>query len=85
MKPEFKIDTINLNEKIAYQCSPVLLGVKTANTLTIPQSELEGTLSLLDKTGLLVLKLCECKKKSVILVYRDELLQSHLKKEQEQY
>jgi hypothetical protein len=83
MRLDAAMKQMKLNQKLAVQCSPVLMGIKTANTITIKQDELEDILELLEGTGLLVLKLCECKKKCVLLLYRQNLLYNHIQREGE--
>ncbi|HIT89008.1 MAG TPA: DUF3793 family protein [Candidatus Merdenecus merdavium] len=68
----------SLDERIALHCAPVIMGIKTANTITIFRRELEELISLLNHTGIQIIKLCECKEKNILMLYRDDLLRHQL-------
>jgi len=65
---------------IGIQCAPVLLGLKTANTISVCKTDVGSLLGIISDTGLLALKLYECKEKCILFIYRQDLIRRHLEK-----
>ncbi len=78
----------NFDELLAFHCSPVLIGIKPANLISLPNGKLWEIDSLLHvynnqfrRRGLVFRKLCCCSKRNLLLIYNEEKLQQLLKKE----
>lgn len=65
---------------VGIHCAPVLLGVKTANTISVYKTDLGLLLGIISETGLFALKLYECKEKCILFIYREDLIHRHLEK-----
>ncbi len=73
------------DELVAFHCSPVLLQVKPANVISLPQFEAEELQKLLSKYneefqlhGIVFRLLCRCSRKSLLLIYNKAKLEEVL-------
>ncbi|MCD8175635.1 MAG: DUF3793 family protein [Phascolarctobacterium sp.] len=78
----------NFDELLAFHCSPVLIGIKPANLISLPNGKHGEINSLLHvynsqfrERGLISRKRCGCSRRNLLLMYNEEKLQQLLKKE----
>ena len=64
----------DLITRMAFQCAPVIAGVKVSNLLTIPSIHDEQVGEILAGTGLSCRKLAEDRGRSIFLLYREKEL-----------
>ena len=71
----------SFDELIAYNCAPVLVGIKVANLLCMKMTDLEEIDAAIamynaqfDKRGLVFRRMCFCSKRALLLVYNKEKL-----------
>lgn len=80
LKTEFNC----FEKKLAFHAAPSLLGIKTANMLSISNSDINVSANIRrfnEKAalrGLCIKVLCECERKTLILVYNRKLLEKRL-------
>lgn len=67
-----------VSQLLAFHCSPVIMGINTANTITIKKEDLEMILKLLVGTEVRTLLLYQNKEKCILFIYREHLLKKHL-------
>ena len=70
---------------IAFHCAPALAGIKTANMVSIDNEKfpdlvqrLEHLNGQLNKRGIKLEIICNCKRKTLVMVYRPALLEKYL-------
>ncbi|WP_101772434.1 DUF3793 family protein [Peptostreptococcus faecalis] len=73
---------------LAYFCSPALLNKKVSNLVSVSKKdipEIEKNIThynkLLEKYSITIESICECGERNLLLVYKQTLLQKHLKDE----
>lgn len=74
-----------MEKLIAFHCAPALAGIKTANMVSIDNEKfpnlperLEKLNSQLNKKGIKLEAICNCKRKTLVMVYRSTLLEKYL-------
>ena len=74
-----------LDEVLAYHCGPALLGLKAANLVSVAREDIPdlevrigGYQRLFEGRGVRFRLMCGCGRRALLLVYRQELLQSQL-------
>ncbi len=70
-----QIDHDNMTSRIAFQCAPVIAGLKVSNLLTAPTTEDNCVKKELEGTGLKCMKLAEDRGRSTFIVYREKELE----------
>jgi len=70
-----------LKLQIALQCAPVIKGIKASNAIGIPTKDRILLLELLSRTGISCTCLYESEEKCIFLLFRQDLLDSLLRKE----
>jgi len=73
-----QIDHHNMPSRIAFQCAPVIAGLKVSNLLTIPAAQDSYVKRELADTSLRYLKLAEDRGRSTFIVYRERELDEWL-------
>lgn len=73
-----QIDHQNMSSRIAFQCAPVIAGLKVSNLLTTPSTEDAIVKKELAGTGLSCMKLAEDRGRSTFIVYRKKELEEWL-------
>lgn len=66
----------NIIYKICYHCAPVILGIKSANTITILNTGLEDLYYIADKIKIELIKLYDDNQKSVLMLYKRKILEN---------
>ena len=77
-------DYQNMLSRIAFQCAPVIAGLKVSNLLTMPSTEDTRVEKELTGTGLSYLKLGQDRGRSSFIVYREKELEKWLLKRSNQ-
>lgn len=74
-----------LETLLAYHCGPAFAGIKPANIVTCQKSRFPNLYKELDKLNnelnhkdIYIEILCECEKRAIIIVYRQNVLEKHL-------
>lgn len=80
--------TQSLEKALAFHCAPALCGLKPANLICCPHGQyrdLERQIEALDEQlnpeRIHLRLLCRCEKRTLLLVYRQDLLERHLAQE----
>lgn len=75
-----------LEALIAYHCAPALAGIKPANIVACQKSrfhnlyaEIDALNNQLNIKDIYIETVCECKKRVLLIVYRKNILERHLK------
>lgn len=74
-------DYISFEKKLAFHAAPALLGIKAANMLSLSRAEynirnnIERFNKKAESKGLCIEILCECEKKTLMLVYNRKLME----------
>ena len=79
-----RIDHHNVPNRIAFQCAPVIAGLKVSNLLTVPSAEDDYVIKELEGTCLSCMKLAEDRGRSTFMVYREKALEKWLLKKSNQ-
>lgn len=77
---------INLNQKelenqLALQCAPLLMGIKISNILIVDQKNGGRVMELFEKTKISCYPLCETERRLTFLLYQEEELLQYLEDE----
>lgn len=80
---DFEYKKAPLVQQIAYQCGPVLQGVKMANILIVPKEEKEKIIDLFKKLPIGSFLLAEDQVHAIFLILRTRLVAQHLKEEKQ--
>ena len=74
-----------MEELIAYHCAPALAGIKPANIFSFAKSkypgyrgELSELAAELSRKGIRIEFLCECERRALVILYREERLRARL-------
>ena len=75
-----------LDSLLAYHCAPALAGIKPSNIVACQKSksdnlgdEIKALNNELNRKDIYIEILCECEKRMLLMVYRRNVLESHLK------
>ncbi len=75
----FNINTLSLPYRLSFYCAPVLLGVKSGNTITIENQEISFLSLNIDTAEIKHHILFQDENKSVLFLYRPQLVENKLR------
>ena len=75
------IDGNNIEMRIAYQCAPLLAGLKPSNLLMLRSRELVCVQHLLKKAGISYFIVAQEKEKAAVLLYNKKQLEKYMEQE----